>query len=130
MRKAFELAHNAAYIYTKSNPFFLALDDISFIKGVEIGSILSFYSEIIFVSSSPSVSMMIKVDAIVIKPETGARDKTNTFYFTFACPGVSEIPQVIPSTYKEAMDYLEGKRKYERGKEHAMKMRSSLIRSY
>ena len=50
MREAFELAWANAYILSGKHPFFLALDDISFHRPVDIGSILHLQSKIAFAS--------------------------------------------------------------------------------
>lgn len=82
--------------------------------------------------------------------DTGVSTLTNSFNFTFASASVSDslrgeqqrgacvhsrrvlcgqvqLRQVVPHTYEEAMDYLEGKRSVERSQKVAEELNSSLL---
>jgi len=112
MRMGFELAFSTAFIFAKTQPYFVSLDDVAFHKPVEIGSILSLKSHVIYTTEK---SLLIEVTAEVIQPAAGDRQLTNVFYFTFNCyKATTAIPRVIPKTYEEAVKYLEGMRKYKR----------------
>jgi len=49
MRRAFELAWATAHVHTRCRPWFMALDDITFLTPVEIGSIIKFDSKVVYV---------------------------------------------------------------------------------
>lgn len=67
--------------------------------------------------------------AEVLNPRENTRDVTTTFHFTFTCPdGI--VDKVVPNTYEEAMKYLEGKRRYEFGKQVAKEIGSKLAKFY
>jgi hypothetical protein len=73
------------------------------------------------------------VIAEVLNPLERTRDKTNSFHFTFTCPeghGDEALPTVIPDTYEEGIQYLDGKRRYDEGKRTAEALGSRLLRFY
>jgi len=112
MRMGFELAFSTAFIFAKTQPYFVSLDDVAFHKPVEIGDILSLKAHAIY---STEKSVLVEVTAEVVHPAVGDRHLTNVFYFTFNFyKATSELPRVIPKTYEEAVKYLEGMRKYKR----------------
>jgi len=49
MRRAFELAWASAHLHARCRPVFRALDDITFLAPVEIGSIMKFDSKVVYV---------------------------------------------------------------------------------
>ena len=49
MRRAFELAWASAHLHARCRPVFRALDDITFLTPVEIGSIIKFESKVVYV---------------------------------------------------------------------------------
>jgi acyl-coenzyme A thioesterase 9 len=110
LRNAFELAYIAAYSFSKHRPTFIALDDNAFLKPVEIGSVIKYTATIVY---AEGVSCTIQVHADVIHPETGKKETTNVFYFSFNIPVQQTI---VPETYNEAMMYIEGKRIHEKSK--------------
>jgi len=112
MRTGFELAFSNAYLFAASQPSFIGMDDVTFHKPVEIGSILSIKSQVIFTKGR---FVQVEVVAHVIHPEIGKEELTNVFAFTFECKKLSDVDakKVIPQTYAEAMKYLEGRRRHE-----------------
>lgn len=60
---------------------------------------------------------------IIVKAEvedvaTGSRNETNTFYFTMVKDNMEPLKKiVVPKTYEEAMQYLEGERRIDVGDE-------------
>jgi len=108
MRQAFELAWANTYVFGKSRPFCLHIDDIWFRKPVEIGSMLYFNSQICYVEDK---FIQTRVSAEVLNPATGEMSVTNVFHFTFEIREDSP-PQIIPMSYHEAMLYLTGRRHY------------------
>ncbi|RKP21406.1 Thioesterase/thiol ester dehydrase-isomerase, partial [Rozella allomycis CSF55] len=112
MREAFELAFANASLFIKSKAYFVALDELSFKKPVPIGSILTFTAQVVYSEGAPHHSFQVIADVTDVK--TGQSDTTNTFYFTFRSKE-DNVPKIMPRTYEEAMIYLEGKRRKERG---------------
>jgi len=49
MRRAFELAWASAHLHARCRPVFRALDDITFLTPLEIGSIIKFESKVVYV---------------------------------------------------------------------------------
>eukprot|EP01117_Protostelium_nocturnum_P010187 TRINITY_DN3642_c0_g1_i3.p1 TRINITY_DN3642_c0_g1~~TRINITY_DN3642_c0_g1_i3.p1 ORF type:complete len:448 (+),score=98.73 TRINITY_DN3642_c0_g1_i3:202-1344(+) len=109
MRKGFELAFSTVFLFAKSQPFFSAMDDVAFHKPVEIGSILSFRSKVVYCKDK---FVQVEVTAHVTNPSVGKEELTNVFNFTFECKNMQPFEQkkVIPETYAEAMSFLEGRR--------------------
>nr|CAH0100913.1 unnamed protein product [Daphnia galeata] len=107
MRLAIELAWANGYVYCKSLPTLVHVDDILFRKPVEIGSLLYFSSQVVYTQGH---YVMIRVTAEVVQPENGTHDLTNVFHFTLKTD--SQVPEVIPRTYQEAMMFLDGRRHF------------------
>ena len=107
MRQGFELAFSTSYLFAKSQPSFVALDDITFYKPVEIGDILKLKSTVTYTEGR---FLLVEVIASTTNPELGKSQLTNIFYFTFKCPNANEnvIRHVMPHSYAEAMKFLEG----------------------
>jgi len=66
----------------------------------------------------------------ILNPSDGSKEKANTLFFTFTCPEQGVIPRVIPNTYAEAMDFLDGQRRHTRAKAVAASLGSKLMRFY
>ncbi|XP_032787008.1 acyl-coenzyme A thioesterase 9, mitochondrial isoform X1 [Daphnia magna] len=107
MRLAVELAWANCYVYCKSLPTVVHVDDILFRKPVEIGSLLYFSSQVVYTQGH---YVMVRVSAEVVQPEDGTHDLTNVFHFTLKTDGMA--PEVIPRTYQEAMMFLDGRRHF------------------
>eukprot|EP01119_Soliformovum_irregulare_P008170 TRINITY_DN2113_c0_g1_i3.p1 TRINITY_DN2113_c0_g1~~TRINITY_DN2113_c0_g1_i3.p1 ORF type:complete len:232 (+),score=84.77 TRINITY_DN2113_c0_g1_i3:605-1300(+) len=109
MRKGFELAFSTAFLFARSQPAFVALEDVTFFKPVEIGDILRLNSRVVFTQDK---SVQVEVLATVTDPYVGEEQTTNVFNFTFECPSVKDgdVKKVLPTTYEEAMVYLQGRR--------------------
>ena len=110
MRKGFELAYTASWIFSKHRPRFIALDDNTFLKPVEIGSVVTFTATVVY-AEGDSCTVVVKVE--VLHPETGKKETTNIFYFSFGIPVQNRI---VPETYQEAMMFIEGKRIHEKSR--------------
>ena len=116
MRLAYELAHATGILFCKSTIGFVALDDISFKHPVNIGSILSLKSEVVYSDGGATKMFQVSVIADVIDPN-GDQKTTNTFHFTFRAKNLKKnetLPKVMPQTYAESMRYIEGKRRKEK----------------
>ena len=130
-----ELCFTNAAIFASKPMRFLSLDEITFRLPVPIGAVLRLSSKVVHTtrpdeSSDEEAKVHIMVRAEVEEVETGVSDfsileliiqlrrETNTFFFTMASEDKSPIGRtVIPSTYTEAMHYLEGKRRLHLGDE-------------
>eukprot|EP01135_Chromosphaera_perkinsii_P005878 Nk52_evm11s370 gene=Nk52_evmTU11s370 len=154
MQNAYQLAYNVANVFCGPNasPAFLAVDDISFIRPVEIGHILHFSSKVVYCTgaerhmlqhpTSPSSAedvplanktFQVRVLAKILCVEENETRFSNVFHFTFGSKAIeskkhsgcsihsslrSEIPvatelkSVVPQTYVEGMEYLDGRRRW------------------
>eukprot|EP01121_Diplochlamys_sp_Union-15-3_P005618 TRINITY_DN1594_c0_g2_i1.p1 TRINITY_DN1594_c0_g2~~TRINITY_DN1594_c0_g2_i1.p1 ORF type:complete len:432 (-),score=61.47 TRINITY_DN1594_c0_g2_i1:50-1345(-) len=128
MRKSYELAWANARTYCQDRTYFLSLDEVNFVKPVNLGDIVLLSSQVIYTEGH---SLGVKVLAEVVKHgELGdTKYVTNTFHFTFTCP-TSVVPRVFPNTYLEAITYLDGKRRYQIGLDIAKSLDSRLLRFY
>lgn len=109
MRQAYEHAYVSAILTCKvPSVNFVSVDDISFRKPVNVGSILSFHSRIVFTTRS---ICQVYVEIRVVDPATGILETTNDFYFNFAVGEGDRVPSVIPESYEEAIAFIEGQRR-------------------
>jgi hypothetical protein len=69
-------------------------------------------------------TIQVSVETVVVNPEKKTRTTTNTFHFTFVVDSTGPIPQVTFSKYEDAMHYLNGKRRYELGKQFEAKYKT------
>ncbi|KAJ1644139.1 hypothetical protein LPJ64_004151 [Coemansia asiatica] len=114
MRLAHELSFANGSVFTQSRPLYVSLDDFSFKKPVNIGSILRLKSQVVF-SEPENRTFQVAVSADVIDNMKSTVERTNTFYFNFCCPGGS-VRRVVPRSYEDMMKYLEGRRRAQTGK--------------
>ncbi|OBZ74437.1 Acyl-coenzyme A thioesterase 9, mitochondrial [Grifola frondosa] len=120
MRLAYELGFANSVLFTRGHVSFLSLDGIAFARPVPIGSILRLTSYIVHSTSSEQFPALVHVwvQANVVDPQTGAEQTTNDFRFTWCREhGAPLTRMVVPRTYTEAMQWLEGKRALEMGSE-------------
>ncbi|KAH8926184.1 Thioesterase/thiol ester dehydrase-isomerase, partial [Atractiella rhizophila] len=100
MRLAYETAWTTASLFARSAVNFLSLDELSFHKPVEIGSLLQLASTVVF---SPTVgqhkSFQVNVEATTIKLPMGEEIVTNTFSFTFESRDYLDR-YVLPRSYR------------------------------
>jgi len=108
MRQAFELAWANTYVFGKSRPFCMHMDDILFKSPVEVGQLLYFNSQICYIQDN---YIQTRVSAEVVNPKTGELSVTNVFHFTFQILD-RDPPFIVPKTYHEAMMYLTGRRHF------------------
>ncbi|KAJ2884644.1 hypothetical protein H4R27_001945 [Coemansia aciculifera] len=114
MRLAHELSFANGSVLTQSRPSYISLDDFSFQKPVNIGSILKLTSQVVY-SEPENKTFQVAVSADVIDNIQNSTERTNTFYFNFSCPN-GRVPRVVPRTYKQMMKFLEGRRRAQTGK--------------
>lgn len=106
MRIAYELAYATCILACKVDTCqFKSIDDISFKRPVNIGSVLILKSRIIFTKSN---LVQVHVENQVVDPKNQSLTSTNDFYFTFL---VDCQVSVLPETYEESMIYIEGQRR-------------------
>ena len=143
LREAFELAWANAYLLAGAHPYFLALDDVTFHRPVEIGSLLHLTATVAFAPGAPSTAIQTRVRADVVHPATRERHTTNVFHFTFTASsgttgggsgsgdgGPARPRTVRPQSYAEAMEYLDGRRRLRHGGELAAQHGSQLARYF
>ncbi|BEJ10381.1 hypothetical protein CcaverHIS641_0704160 [Cutaneotrichosporon cavernicola] len=123
MRQAYELCFTTAATFAHAPMRFQSLDQIVFRLPVPIGAIVRLTSKVLKTTKPTDefdneAKAHIMVKAEVEDVETGDRQETNTFYFTMKKPRGKVIGRtVVPSTYYETMQYLEGSRRLEVGDE-------------
>lgn len=120
MRSAYELAWMVCASFVNRHVQFLSLDALSFHAPVPIGAMLQLSSQITYTSEPehhPQGHTLASVTVLaeVVDLETGERKRSNTFHFSFDLGQTDR--QVLPQTYKEAMEFIEGKRRVEIGAE-------------
>jgi len=116
MRHAYELARACAYLFCGSNssPFFTGVDTMSFLRPVEIGSIVTFRCKVCYSAGYPhDDSIQLRVETLVHDLVHSQLYPSNIFHFTF-CTTKVPLRKVRPYTYREAIDFLDGKRKREK----------------
>ncbi|KAJ3389351.1 hypothetical protein HDU84_008800 [Entophlyctis sp. JEL0112] len=113
MRLGFELGYATGAVFSKRPLQFLSLDDITFRRPVDVGSLLDLSAQVVF---SKEDKMVVKVTAHILLIGQD-RFLSNEFWITFAAvgmvPGQTEWMRVLPRSYDECMLYLEGKRRME-----------------
>ncbi|KAJ2416246.1 hypothetical protein H4218_002202 [Coemansia sp. IMI 209128] len=114
MRLAHELSFANGSVFTQSRPSYVSLDDFSFQKPVNIGSILKLTSQVVY-SEPENKTFQVAVSADVIDNIRNSTERTNTFYFNFSSPN-GRVRRVVPRTYKQMMKFLEGRRRAQTGK--------------
>ncbi|RPD60785.1 Thioesterase/thiol ester dehydrase-isomerase [Lentinus tigrinus ALCF2SS1-6] len=120
MRLAYELGFANSCLFTREHVTFLSLDGISFARPVPIGSLLRLTSNIVHSSSSEQYPALVHVwvHADVVNLDTGTEQRTNDFRFTWCRENGPPLRRmVVPKTYGEAMQWIEGRRALEMGSE-------------
>ncbi|KAI8611699.1 HotDog domain-containing protein [Chytriomyces sp. MP71] len=114
MRLAFEFGYATGALFSKRALRFLAIDDITFKRPVEIGAILDLTSTVVFTHDD---KMVIKVTVHVVEVQEGGKHLSNEFWLTFEAvrkpEDTTEPRRVLPRSYDECMMLLEAKRRFE-----------------
>lgn len=114
MRRAYELAFAACYLFGGDKPRFLEVDDISFDAPVNVGELLVFKSRCLYTQPDggdlgeyvqdhdgmPLVS--VEVETWVTSPENCTAKLSNHFYFTFALPNKKTCRTILPGNIDQA----------------------------
>jgi len=129
MRKAYELSFANAFSFcgTSSPPTFLSVDDISFLRPVRVGNMLKLHSQVIYATEN-ACQVKLNIEVCDLQKRDGINHISNVFHFTFS-KGTTGPPlkQLIPQTYEEAMDYIDGKRRLENCIQEAKQANSALL---
>lgn len=112
MRHGLELSWALAYSFSKRRPKLENMSDISFIRPVDVSSLISMQAHVLYTELN---YMEIVVLAEIMDPLTGSLTTSNSFYYTYS---VSEpLPTVMPKTYHEAIWFVDGRRKFQKSLE-------------
>lgn len=112
MRESLEIAFACAYLHGSGEyPEIYHIDDVHFIRPVDIGSVIRYSSYVTYVHER-----IVNVNVAVEKVVKGAESKkfTRVFELNINFLMNENVKKVIPQTYKDAMFYLEGKRRVDR----------------
>ena len=109
MEKCMDLAFTNTWVYTGANmaPVCTHVDDVVFLKAVEIGDLLYFHSQVVFTHEK---FVQTRVSAEVLDKKSKSLKLTNVLQITWELPEV--VPSVVPKSYHEAMAYLTGRRHF------------------
>jgi acyl-coenzyme A thioesterase 9 len=121
MREAFELAFCNAFQFCQSRPYLLSVEETTFKLPVPIGSLASFTSQIVYAENKESATSicMVKVQTSLLDVTTRKCTPSNSFMYTFE-KRVGTLSALLPTTYNEAIMYLEAKRRRESGLQEKM----------
>ena len=112
MRKAFEMAYiTAACHIGNANTQFVAVDDINFLRPVNVGAIMEFRGLVTYTAQS-EVVVQVTVEE-VDTDRSGERIRTNQLAYIFKTRDGQKAPEVIPEDYGEFVLFLNGKRTYQ-----------------
>jgi len=110
MKKAFEIANVAAVcFFGEQHPHFVFIDDIQFVRPMNVGSLAEFTSTVVY---SHQGHIVVQVVVSTVDIVSGNKQKTNVLTYIFRT-SVEDKPmqyEVIPKDYHEIVLYLEGKR--------------------
>ncbi|KAF8340512.1 Thioesterase/thiol ester dehydrase-isomerase [Cantharellus anzutake] len=117
MRLAYEIGYSTATLFANRPLRFFSLDNTTFKLPVPVGSILRLQSKVThtksgaanFRSDRHASLVNVRVQADVLDVKTGDKKTTNEFQFTWGDDHTLH-KTVIPVTYIEAMEWLEGRR--------------------
>jgi len=109
MEKCVDLAAINTYHYCQSSsvPVCTHIDDVVFLKSVNIGDLLFFHSQVVFTHEN---KVQTRVSAEIMDRNTHKLKLTNVLQLTFELP--QTVKAVIPMSYHEAMAYLTGRRHF------------------
>eukprot|EP00465_Bigelowiella_longifila_P004359 CAMPEP_0185275262 /NCGR_PEP_ID=MMETSP1359-20130426/53686_1 /TAXON_ID=552665 /ORGANISM="Bigelowiella longifila, Strain CCMP242" /LENGTH=164 /DNA_ID=CAMNT_0027868545 /DNA_START=15 /DNA_END=509 /DNA_ORIENTATION=+ len=113
MRRAFELAHATAQLFSGGEIIFLEVDDVTFKRPVNIGDLLQLESVVLYtqqknerslagIEQRPYPEIHVEVVAYVTDPSKLTSHVSNTFNFTFAVMNKEKVLAVYPGTELEA----------------------------
>jgi len=111
MEKCMDLALTLTYNYTGCGPTPVCthVDDVEFIKPVEIGDLMFFHSQVVFTHKN---MVQTRVSAEVKDKVDKKLKLTNVLQITWELPDQAHVPAVVPSSFHESMAYLTGRRHF------------------
>lgn len=109
MRHGLELSWALAYSFSKRRPKLQQMSDISFIRPVDVSSLINMQAHVLYTELN---YMVIVVLAEIMNPITGSLTTSNSFYYTYSVD--EPLPQLFPKTYHEAIYYIDGRRKFKK----------------
>lgn len=114
MRTSFELAYITAMCFSREGHkdcgvTFHSIDDIQFLRPVNIGAIMEFVGMVLYVKDT---IMVIQVSVSEFDPKTGNRVITNRLNYVFQSRK-HKLQDVIPREYEEFLLYINGKRTFD-----------------
>lgn len=96
MRHGLELSWALAYTLSKRSPKLEHMSDISFIRPVDVSSLINMQAHVLYTELN---YMVIVVLAEVMDPLSGVLTTSNSFYYTYSV--ADALPQLYPKTYHE-----------------------------
>lgn len=108
MAQAYELAWLTTYKLARAMPTPTFIDDVTFIRPVEIASVVTMNARVVYASTTEA---LVDVEAIVQQPATGESVLTNTFHFGFDVG--PRCRPVVPDSYREILSFAEGRRRFQ-----------------
>ncbi|KAK9450454.1 HotDog domain-containing protein [Limtongia smithiae] len=123
LRQTFELAYCCAAAFTHGMPHFISLDQTTFRSPVPVGSVLYLTASVSYTQHQPRSAtgspagtfVQVRVDSTVRDIEHGTAEDSGSFTYTYFVENKSA--SVLPVSYSEAMQYLEGRRNAIRSKD-------------
>lgn len=126
LRQTFELAYACTAAFSHSPPRYVSLDSTTFRNPVPVGSVLYLTATVVYIQNTkrtiatetgngtetcevPGTLVQVRVDSTVRNLDHGTTTDTGQFTYTYFVP-VQGL-QLLPQTYGEMMEYLEGRRK-------------------
>lgn len=107
MRQATELSWALGYLFSKYRPVLKSISDIRFNRPIGVNSLIRMHAHVVFTNMQ---YFQITVYAETWDSSSGVEATTNMFHFTYEVPQL--VPEVFPSTYHEAMMYIDGRRHF------------------
>lgn len=123
MRQTFELAYSCSASFSNSSPRFITMDTTTFKNPVPVGSVLYLTATVAYtqntvqnmtrddgsVKETPGQLIQVRVDSTVRDTESGTTTDTGAFVYSFFVEGQGR--ELLPETYNEMMEYVEGRRR-------------------
>ncbi|KAK9352639.1 HotDog domain-containing protein [Lipomyces doorenjongii] len=116
LRQTFELAYCCAAAFSHGQPHFISLDQTTFRSPVPVGSVLYLTATVAYTQHQPRSAagspagtfVQVRVDSTVRDIDHGTAEDSGSFTYTYFVE--SKKVSVLPVSYAEAMQYLEGRR--------------------
>ncbi|KAK9366923.1 HotDog domain-containing protein [Lipomyces kononenkoae] len=117
LRQTFELAYCCAAAFSHGQPHFISLDQTTFRSPVPVGSVLYLTATVAYTQNQPKSAtgspagtfVQVRVDSTVRDIEHGTAEDSGSFTYTYFVE--NKKVSVLPVSYAEAMEYLDGRRK-------------------